>query len=401
MNDSSAKSNTISSTNWSTQTMLLYFIITVSFFDLMSQLPIVSPYAKELGSTEKMIGLIVAVYSFTNMITNGFAGYFIDRYGRKIVLVTSMLLVSLSLLLYSIVITPQQFFLVRVFHGISGGFLVPAAFASVGDRAAGSANRSGTMAKTGIAITIAAMFGPPYSGMIKDILGYKFVFYSIAALFFVTAILALFFLKETYVEREKKSDFKKTYREVLKRPSIRTSYLTAFFLMFAQGILALALPLYTEQLGFSATSTGILFSGFAIAALIIFILPRDFLDRLFRREFTTINIVIMGLSFVFVSLLLVPFFTTMPTLLISMFLYGIGFGLIFPSINTQIVENTEQHERGTAFGFFYAFFSLGVVLGPIIVSVFKFLPVSDFHVGSVFIVLGLVVILYWKKKHSL
>lgn len=401
MNDSNAKASPISSTKWNSQTMLLYFIITVSFFDLMSQLPIISPYAKQLGSTEKMIGLIVAVYSFTNMITNGFAGFFIDRYGRKVVLVTSMLFVSLSLFLYSLVVTPQQFFLVRVFHGISGGFLVPAAFASVGDRAAGTANRSGTMAKTGIAITIAAMFGPPYSGMIKDILGYEFVFYSISALFFVTAILAMLFLKETYIQKGEKNNFKNTYRNVLKRPSIRTSYLTAFFLMFAQGILALSLPLYTEQLGLSATSTGILFSGFAVAALVIFILPRNFLDRLFKREFTTINIVIIGLCFVFVSLLLLPFFTSMSTLLISMLIYGIGFGLIFPSINTQIIDNTEQNERGTAFGFFYAFFSLGVVLGPVIVSVFKFLPVSDFHVGSFLIVIGLAVILYWKKKHSL
>lgn len=401
MNDSSAKSSLNAGTKWSAQALILYFIITVSFFDTMSQLPIVSPYAKQLGSTEKMIGLIVAAYSFANMITNGFAGYFIDRFGRKIVLVISMILVSLSLFLYSVVVTPQQFFLIRILHGISGGFLVPAVFASVGDRAAGTANRGSAMAKTGIAITIAALFGPPYSGMIKDILGYNFVFYSISALFLFTAIFAIFFLKETYVQREKKNDIKKTYRDVLKRPTIRTSYLTAFFLMFAQGILALALPLYTEELGLSATSTGILFSGFALAALIMFMLPRDFLDRLFKRQFTSTHIIIIGLSFIFMSLLTVPFFTSMATLFISMLLYGIGFGLIFPSINTQIVDNTEQNERGTAFGFFYAFFSLGVVLGPITVSVFKFLPVSDFHVGSIFVVIGLVVIFYWKKKHSL
>lgn len=393
MNDSQSK--------WSYQPILLYFIITVSFFDTMSQLPIVSPYAKHLGSTERMIGIIVAAYSFTNMITNGLAGYFIDRYGRKIVLVTSMFFVGLSIFLYSIVATPTQFLVVRIFHGISGGFLVPAAFASVGDRAAAGSNRSGTMAKSGIAITLAALLGPPYSGMIKDILGYEFVFYSIAALFILTAIIATFLLKETYQNREKKNDFKNTYREVLKRPRIRIAYVTAFFLMFAQGILALALPLYTEDLGFSSTSTGILFSGFALSALIIFILPKDSLDRLFKRKLERVHLIIIGLAFVFLSMLLVPFFTSMTTLFIAMLLYGIGFGLIFLSSNIQIVDNTEQHERGTAFGIFYGLFSLGVVLGPLTVSLFEFVPISDFHVGSVFIVLGLVVIFYWQKKYKL
>lgn len=390
MNDSNNK--------WSYQAILLYFIITVSFFDTMSQLPIISPYAKHLGSTERMIGIIVATYSFANMLTNGIAGFFIDRYGRKIVLVTSMLLVSLSFLLYTLATNPIQFFAARLFHGISSGFVVPAAFASVGDRAAGTANRSGTMAKTGIAITMAALLAPPYSGMIKDILGYKFVFYSISALFFITALLAMFFLKETYQNPQKETAFTTTYRDVLSRPAIRTAYLTAFFLMFAQGILALSLPLYTEELGFSSASTGMLFSGFAFAALIIFVLPKDFLDRLFKRNFDKAQIIMIGLSFVFLSMLLLPFFTSMKTLFISMFLYGIGFGLIFPTANTQIVDNTEQHERGTAFGIFYGLFSLGVVLGPLTVSFFSFIPVSDFHVGGLFILLGLGIIFYWQRK---
>ena len=84
----------------------------------------------------------------------------------------------------------------------------------------------------------------------------------------------MFFLKETYQNPQKENDFKTTYRQVLSRPAIRIAFITAFFLMFAQGILALSLPLYTEELGLSSASTGMLFSGFAFAALIIFIFPK-------------------------------------------------------------------------------------------------------------------------------
>jgi MFS family permease len=46
-----------------------------------------------------------------------------------------------------------------------------------------------------------------------------------------------------------------------------------------------------------------------------------------------------------------------------MVLYGLGFGLIFPSANAQVADATDRGERGSAFGLFYALYSLGVVLG--------------------------------------
>ena len=51
-----------------------------------------------------------------------------------------------------------------------------------------------------------------------------------------------------------------------------------------------------------------------------------------------------------------------------MMIYGIGFAILFPSINALLVENTTDDNRGKAFGLFYAFFSLGVVAGSFTVG---------------------------------
>ena len=43
--------------------------------------------------------------------------------------------------------------------------------------------------------------------------------------------------------------------------------------------------------------------------------------------------------------------------------FGTGFGMLFPTMKTILIEATSSHNRGRAFGVFYAIYSLGVVVG--------------------------------------
>lgn len=76
----------------------IYFIIMISFIDTFSQLPIISPYAQGLGATPLLIGMVVGIYSFSNIIGNLFAGFWIDRDGAKRVLSVGLGLTGLILL---------------------------------------------------------------------------------------------------------------------------------------------------------------------------------------------------------------------------------------------------------------------------------------------------------------
>ncbi|HLR52600.1 MAG TPA: MFS transporter, partial [Candidatus Avamphibacillus sp.] len=110
---------------------ILYIIIIVSFLDTFIQLPIITPYALDLGASHLLAGSIVAVYSLTNMVGNIFGGHWIDRYGRKRMLFTGMLFAGIILLFYPLAQTGWQLFIIRFFHGLAGGVLIPAAFAYV------------------------------------------------------------------------------------------------------------------------------------------------------------------------------------------------------------------------------------------------------------------------------
>src|SRR5690625_7730228 len=81
-------------------TRIIYIIIVVAFLDTFIQLPIITPYSLELGASYTLTGMIVAVYSFTNMIGNIVGGHWIDRFGRKKMLFTGIVTVFVALLFY-------------------------------------------------------------------------------------------------------------------------------------------------------------------------------------------------------------------------------------------------------------------------------------------------------------
>ncbi|CAM5196732.1 hypothetical protein LSPH26S_02068 [Lysinibacillus sphaericus] len=59
----------------------IYLIIFFSFFDLFTQLPVMSTYAESLGASAFLTGLAVGMYSLSNTFGNIISGFLTDRKG--------------------------------------------------------------------------------------------------------------------------------------------------------------------------------------------------------------------------------------------------------------------------------------------------------------------------------
>ena len=70
-----------------------------------------------------------------------------------------------------------------------------------------------------------------------------------------------------------------------------------------------------------------------------------------------------GLGIAAISLFVLPTVSMFYLLAIGMALYGIAYGLIFPSASAAVADNTEQNERGLASGIFHALLTAGVAIG--------------------------------------
>lgn len=87
-------------------------------------------------------------------------------------------------------------------------------------------------------------------------------------------------------------------------------------------------------------------------------------------------------------------------LYIAMICYGVGFGFLFPSVNSLLIDSTTVEVRGKAYGYFYAFFSLGVVLGSSLLGWLSLGIVSGF-IFTGLVLIGFAVITLIPKENLL
>ena len=64
-----------------------------------------------------------------------------------------------------------------------------------------------------------------------------------------------------------------------------------------------------------------------------------------------------------------------------MIIYGIGFAFLFPSINSLLIDSTSAEFRGKAYGYFYAFFSIGAVAGSGLIGFLELKFARSIHVN--------------------
>ncbi|MGN7388259.1 MFS transporter [Sporosarcina sp. SAFN-015] len=373
----------------------VYIIVFFSFFDLFSQLPIMSPFALSLGASSFMTGLAVGMYSFSNTIGNVISGFMTDRKGPFIILLIGLFASGVSLLFYSFATGPMSLLGIRFVHGFMEGLIVPAAFTFLANRAEES-KRGRSVAISGAFVGMAAIVGPAYSGIVASKTGTPFIMTVNGVIMFILAIAAFFLLRSVSFSKKKRTKDAKHFRVryLFKHPGMVRAFAGAFFLMFSQGVLALVLPLKVEALGFDTKSTGMLLSTFGIVAILIFLLP---INRIFDKARPMITLAfgisIMGLSMLFLSQV-----TELQFLYLAMALYGVGFAFLFPSINSLLIDSSSPEFRGKAYGYFYAFFSIGVVAGSSLIGYLDLTFKGGFMLTGIILLIAAVYTVLGMKK---
>jgi len=372
----------------------IYVIIFFSFFDLFTQLPVMSTYAESLGASAFLTGLAVGMYSLSNTFGNIISGFLTDRKGPFVILVLGLLTTGLSLSLYNLVEDPTTLLIVRFVHGLVAGFIVPAAFTFLAN-ATKQEKRGRGSAISGAFVGIAAIIGPAFSGILASRTSVPFVFNITASCMLLLGILTFFILKYNQIKMEKSTPSTHIPISVFFNNSgTLKAFAGAFFLMFSQGVIAYLLPLKVQSLGFDSRLSGTLMSAFGIIAVLVFILPTN---RIFDKV-APIKTLSLGIGLMGVSQLLISQADSSTWLYLAMACYGIGFGFLFPSINSLLIDSTTADIRGKAYGYFYAFFSLGVVLGSSLLGWLSLGIVSGFiFTGIVLLVFASMILIPYKR----
>jgi DHA1 family tetracycline resistance protein-like MFS transporter len=178
---------------------LVFLILFLDIMGIAIIVPVLPAYLEELtGDTISQAavdgGWLLLVYSGMQFLFAPLIGNLSDRFGRRPVLLASVLTFALDNLICALATTYWMLFVGRVLAGISGAsFSTAAAYiADVSD----DTNRAKNFGLIGIAFGTGFALGPVLGGLLGEF-GPRIPFYGAAALSFVNFVLAWFLLPET------------------------------------------------------------------------------------------------------------------------------------------------------------------------------------------------------------
>ena len=338
--------------------VLITIITFLGFLDTTLLVPVISTYATGIGASVGISGLVIGLYSITNTPSSIFFGRLIDRVGYKTPLILGLAADAGFLFLYGLTGNPLQLASVRAAHGISGGIAGPATMAAISGLAS-TGGRAKTMSAYGMALAFGNLVGFAASGIIVTRFSYQALFWTASGLVLMAVIFSMMLPRPPRLLASAVPQYTRvSIRSLLRKKPLLASYACIFAQYFTLGSVVTLLPLYAKTLGLEPMHTGMILAAFTVTFIIVQFPSGHISDKVGRLP-PMVAALVIGM----VALLGLPFLKTFPLLAAAMGLYGISYGLLFPSVSALVADHTAEHERGTGMGIFHAMLTAGVAIG--------------------------------------
>jgi MFS family permease len=155
--------------------------------------------SERLGMPEPSIGLLLTVASIFNVLTLPLSAWAVDRFGRKTVILPSMVMSTLALLAYAAIPRQSAFYVAAGLDGIGTGIAGPAPAAYAANVAKGQ-NYGTTMGMFRTMSDIGFVAGPVLLGALADYWSFAFALYVNAALVMFALVMFALFATEPRAE---------------------------------------------------------------------------------------------------------------------------------------------------------------------------------------------------------
>lgn len=346
-------------------------------------IPVLYSYATKFGLNDFENGLLFAIFSIFQFIATPFLGRLSDKYGRKPLLVFSIIGTALSFFMMAWAPSSAFLFIARALDGITAGNM-PVLAGVIADTTKPEERARG-FGIIGGSFSFGFIFGPVIAGLTA---GYALNLPFIIAGFISAAavILTLFLLKESNkhigeVHHKKLFDFKKLIHALYDK-NVGATFLITLFFNFAFGIFIYAFqPFSVKTLSLSANQISFIFMAFGIVGLLVQLFLMPTLSKLLGlKKYLQIAAIIFILSFL--AMAYVRNFTLYLLVLLPLALANSSIG---PLIHTILSRETDARSQGSIQGLNASYMSIGQILGPLVGGALAIIAISYPFLAAAFL----------------
>ena len=174
----------------------LILLASISALTMNIFLPSLPNIASDLNSSTSILGLSVGIYLASSAVLQLIIGPFSDQFGRRPLILWSLIIFCLSTLATVFVTSTAQFLLLRVFQAISASCMVLAR-AIVRDTTESIEKAGSKIAYVTMGMALVPMVGPAIGGLLDYQYGWEASFWVLCLLGLVILIIAFFDVGET------------------------------------------------------------------------------------------------------------------------------------------------------------------------------------------------------------
>lgn len=333
--------------------VLSYFLVACAFSLLMPTLPLF--LSKELEVEPTHVGVVLSSYVLALLLVRPFSGYLVDRFPRKRMLLLTTLLFVLTFAGYLFAVTTGFFVAVRFVHGLFWGLSTVAAN-TVAIDIIPSARRAEGIGWFGVGMNL-AMATAPYLGVtIYEEHGFPMLIGATLAMGLLSVAVIPFIRVAPRPCPVVRAPISLDRFILVKALPVLFSQV---FVAFGWGTLVAFAVLYAGEQGLA--NAGIFFLFLAGGVVLSRVTSGRLVDRGHVHGLMAASMAMIAGGFFTFGL-----FPGMRMFCLSAAVIGLGYGTLFPALQTIYVNMAPASQRGTANATYLTGFDLGIGAGMLL-----------------------------------
>lgn len=330
-----------------------YFLVACSFNLLMPTIPIF--LSEELHIPTSQIGIALSSYAIALLFIRPFSGYLVDVFPRKPLFVFGITFFVILYTGYYFAATVLFFVVLRFIHGLFWGLSTVSANTVAIDIIPASRRAEG-IGYYGVNSSIAMAIAPFISVKLYDMLGFDFVITSALVMGFIAIVVVLFIRVPKHFSTGDRPPLSLDRFILIKGVPILFNQL---FMSFGWGTLIAFGVLYGLEIGIK--NSGIFFLFLAVGIILSRVTSGRLVDRGHIHDIMMAALVLISIGFISFALI-----HSIYAFCAAAFLIGLGYGTLFPALQTIYINMAPASKRGTANSTYLTGFDIGIGTGMLV-----------------------------------